>query len=505
MQASFEQALERRLAAPADYPQDRFEGRGIVICAGGQRYFTCAWVLISVLRKVHRCPLPIQIWHLGRAEMSEEMGTLLAEHGVEVVDAETVLARYPARVAGGWPLKPYAIMQSRFREVLYLDADTVPLVDPQAAFGWNEYRDTGLVLWPDVVDITAANPIWARLGLKSEERMSIDSGILVVDKAKAWNLLDLAVVMNEYCEEVYDLLYGDKDTFLISALLRNQPFGLIPHRPFQLEWDLVQRDPGGEPFVHHRTGSKWLLHQPNRALANSSLMPACEAALAQLRQRWSGIVFHPPERSSAAQAEEARLVALRTFRYQTGPDDVRDLELLPGGRIGKGAALERNWAVIEQDGRLVLQLFAGHAPWVRLAKASAGAWRGTDGAPGSEILLHEPDSNLLPSGEHERQVRSADRLLDDLLGPALYAVGFDAKRAVALEAALSLLNEIYDDVPEQVGRRIAEGRIPQPWRRGLDQLARNLTVGRARRMPQSRPSKFARVLNPAHYARPMDV
>jgi hypothetical protein len=87
----------------------------------------------------------------------------------------------------------------------------------------------------------------------------------------------------------------------------------------------------------------------------------------------------------------------------------------------------------------------------------------------------------------------------------LYAVGFDAKRAVALESALSLLNEIYDDIPEQVGRRIAEGRIPQPWRRGLDQLARNLTVARDRRMPQSRPSKFARVLNPAHYARPMDV
>jgi hypothetical protein len=112
---------------------------------------------------------------------------------------------------------------------------------------------------------------------------------------------------------------------------------------------------------------------------------------------------------------------------------------------------------------------------------------------------------LLPTGEQERQLRSADRLVDDLLGPALYAVGFDAKRAVALEAALSLLNEIYDDVPEQVGKRSAEGRIPQPWRRRLDQLARSLTVGRDRRTPRSRPSKFLRVLNPAHYARPMDV
>ncbi len=505
MQASFEQALERRLAAPADYSQDRFQGRGIVICAGGQRYFVCAWVLISVLRKVHRCALPIQIWHLDPREMSEEMSTLLSEQGVEVVDAQTVLARYPARVSGGWPLKPYAITQSRFREVLYLDADTVPLVDPQAAFTWNEYRDTGLLLWPDLVDIRATNPIWARLGLKPEERMSIDSGILLADKAKAWNLLDLAVVMNEYCDEVYDLLYGDKDTFLICALLLNQPFGLVSHRPFQLEWDLVQRDPGGEPFLHHRTGSKWLLNQPNRPMADSSLMAACEAALAQLRQRWSGIVFHPPERSSAARAEEARLIALRTFQYQTGPDDVRDLELLPGGRIGKGAALERNWAIIEQDGRLVLQLFAGHAPWVRLEQSSPGAWLGTNGAPGSEILLHEPNSTLLPRDEHERLVSSADRVIDGLLSPALFAAGFDAKRASALEAALSLINEICDDVPEQIASRIATGRIPVPWRSGLDQLARKLAIGRDRRIPQSRPTKFRRVLNPAHYARPMDV
>jgi len=505
MQASFEQAIERRLAAPAEYPQDRFAGRGIVVCAGGQRYFTCAWVLISVLRNVHRCTLPIQVWHLGQGEMSEEMSTLLAELGVEVVDAETVLVRYPARLAGGWPLKPYAITQSRFQEVLYLDADTVPLVDPQAAFAWNEYRGTGLLLWPDLVDIRAANPIWARLGLKPEERPSIDSGVLLADKAKAWNLLDLAIVMNEHCEEVYDLLYGDKDTFLISALLQNQPFGLVGHRPFQLEWDLVQRDPGGEPFLHHRTGSKWLLHQPNRAMTNSSLMAPCEAALAQLRQRWSGIVFHPPVRSSAARAEEARLIALRSFQYQAGPDDVRELELLPGGRIGKGAALERNWAVIEQDGGLVLQLFVGHAPRVRLEKSSPGAWRGTNGAPGSEILLDEPNSTLLPRGEDARLGRSADRLVDDLLDPALFAAGFDPTRASALAAALSLLNEMYDDVPEQVIERIATGRIPVPWRSGLDRLARSLTVGRDRRMLQSRPAKFARVLNPAHYARPMDV
>jgi hypothetical protein len=206
MQASLYQAIENRRASPAQYPAGRFDGRGIVICAGGERYFTCAWVLISILQRVHRTSLPIQVWHLGRTEMSEEMRLLLVERGIEVVDAEAVVAQHPARLAGGWPLKPYAIAQSRFREVLYLDADTVPLADPQSAFEWTEFRETGLLLWPDVVSIMKTNPIWARLNLQPIDQPSVDSGIILTDKARVWDILDLAVLMNEHWGEIYDAL-----------------------------------------------------------------------------------------------------------------------------------------------------------------------------------------------------------------------------------------------------------------------------------------------------------
>src|SRR5215469_1938870 len=98
MQSWLEQAITRLRSSPAGAPVDRFDERGIVICAGGTRYFTCAWVLISILRRVHRTALPIQVWHLGRREMSDEMRILLSEEGVEIVDAEMVAARYPARL-----------------------------------------------------------------------------------------------------------------------------------------------------------------------------------------------------------------------------------------------------------------------------------------------------------------------------------------------------------------------------------------------------------------------
>jgi len=295
-QKTLRQAIADRKRA--HYPAARFEGRGIVICAGGPRYFTCAWVLVWLLRQVYRTNLPIQVWHLGRSEMSEAMCLLLEAQGVEVVNAETVIARFPARVAGGWPLKPYAIAHSRFREVLYLDADAVPLVDPLAVFDWSGYREHGLLLWPDAIDLKASNPIWQAVGLPPRDCISIDAGLLAVDKQRSWDSLELAVLLNEHVEEVYRAIHGDKDTFLLAALLARQEPAMIIHRPLPCGFsDLVQRDPKGDPFVHHRTGSKWNLVGPNRALARNDLMANCEQALTELRRRWNGVVFHAPDRS----------------------------------------------------------------------------------------------------------------------------------------------------------------------------------------------------------------
>ncbi|MGO9358361.1 MAG: hypothetical protein ACLP1D_11910 [Xanthobacteraceae bacterium] len=505
MQSSLNQAIERRRSSPAAYPSERFAGRGIVICAGGERYFTCAWVLISVLRRVHRTTLPIQVWHLGHREMSEEMRLLLTAEGVEVVDAETVVARHPARLAGGWPLKPYAIAHSRFREVLYLDADTVPLVDPQAAFQWNEYRDHGLLLWPDLVNIRATSPVWAHLGLAPTEQASIDSGVLLADKARAWAILDLAVLMNEHCDEIYDLIYGDKDTFLLSAQLLNRTFGFVPHRPFQFEWDMVQRDPSGEPFLHHRTGAKWLLHHPNRPLAMPALMPDCEAALAELRSRWSGVVFHAPQRSPQARAEEARLLALRNFRFVYPSGAAHDIELLPGGRVRASKGYERHWAVIDRTGSLLFQFYGDAGPTEALERRDDGAWLGLSCEPGGVIRLEQHSGDAASRGEDaERLPRSAGDLVGALAQPAWFAIGYDAERAVALEAALSLLNDVFDDVPEQIARQAAGHAMPSRWRGFLDRLAVELAAARDRRLALVRRDETIKphVPDPAQYGRP---
>jgi Mannosyltransferase putative len=507
MQSSLDREIELRRTAPARYPESRFEGRGIVICAGGKRYFTCAWVLISILRRVHRTALPIQVWHLGRREMSDEMQLLLSEEGIEIVDAEAVVARHPARLAGGWPLKPYAIAQSRFREVLYLDADTVPLVDPQVAFDWSVYRDHGLLLWPDRVNIKATNPVWARLGLEPTEARSIDSGVLLADKARVWAILDLAVVLNEHCSELYDLIHGDKDTFLLSTRLLDRQFGLVPHPPFEFEWDMVQRDPMGEPFLHHRTGGKWLLNHPNRPLAVPSLMARCEEALADLRRRWSGDVFHAPERSPRARAEEARLIGLRKVRYENSGRPPRDIELLRGGRVGAGRVLEEHWAIIDRDGVLLLQFYGSTEPVATLEKIGEGLWHGLGCEPGCEISLKEPvdDPNSRTDAD-DRPLRSARDHILAIAQPVWFAIGHDAERAFALEAALTLLSDIFDDVPEQIASMMCHLALSSSWRSFLEELVARLAIARDRRFMLTRREKTIRqeMLPPGMYA-PADL
>jgi len=103
------QRIEGIAATNAAMPESRFSGRGIVVCAGGARIFTCAYVLISVLRKTLGCRLPIEVWHFGVGEISPAMAALLGEFDVDLIDATPLIAERKARIFDGWQLKPFAL------------------------------------------------------------------------------------------------------------------------------------------------------------------------------------------------------------------------------------------------------------------------------------------------------------------------------------------------------------------------------------------------------------
>ena len=114
------------------------------------------------------------------------------------------------------------------------------------------------------------------LGLDPRNCMSVDSGVIAIDKARCWTILDLAMLFNEHWREAYTYLHGDKDTFLLAALLTGASQPAIEYRPLAADGDLIQRNPDGDPFLQHRTGSKWKLFGPNQPLIVPELSHFCE-------------------------------------------------------------------------------------------------------------------------------------------------------------------------------------------------------------------------------------
>ena len=117
------------------------------------------------------------------------MASLLHRLDVKTVDATGELAKQPAAIQDGWQLKVYALMASAFDQVLLLDADIVPTQDPACVFEWSKFKQTGAVLWPDLVDLVAESEIWPACGLAPRTVSSIESGQILIDKTKCWSAL----------------------------------------------------------------------------------------------------------------------------------------------------------------------------------------------------------------------------------------------------------------------------------------------------------------------------
>jgi len=148
----------------------------------------------------------------------------------------------------GWAIKPYAVLASRFEEIILIDADVVFLRNPEILFEEAGYRETGTFFFKDrtlnlnqghyeglswlkswMIDplpMTKATRFW--LG-KTEHEM--DSSTVVIHKTKT--LLGLLAVckFNEYHTR-YDVVYrkvlGDKETFWMGFDMARQPYYLNP-------------------------------------------------------------------------------------------------------------------------------------------------------------------------------------------------------------------------------------------------------------------------------------
>lgn len=262
VQEAQRRAADNCVAALPPYPAGH-NGRGIVL-AGGGRYFVAAYVTARVLRHVG-CELPIELWHLSD-EIDDSMRRLLQPLGVRCVDADAVAQHRPFRFLQGhwwkgWQLKPFAVVHSSFREVLFLDADCYPARDPTFLFDWPGYRAHGSIFWPDLDSSGSLfrSDLWDVFGVAPADCVPFESGQLVVDKGRCWRELALTLHYNAQADYTYRLVWGDKDTFLLAWRRLERAYAMTGPAS---AWDthtIVQHDDGGQPLFLHRCRDKWRL------------------------------------------------------------------------------------------------------------------------------------------------------------------------------------------------------------------------------------------------------
>lgn len=470
-------ATQIRTAA-RDQPPLEGTGRGLVVVAGGARIFTNAYVLLDVLRHALGSSIPVELWYFGQAEISPAMAALVQPLDVRLVDAVPLIAATGANIQDGWQLKSFALLHSRFAEVLLLDADQVPVSDPAACFDWPQYAETGAVFWPDIVDLRKDNGIWPMLGLEPRRAVSFESGQLLVDRRRHAAGLAAAVRLNEAAEDIYQLIYGDKDTYLLAWQMLGAPYALVPHRPYVDEFMLVQRDFEGNALFQHRTNAKWQYGAEQRELFGFQHQAACLAALAELERCWSGHVFTPPDRSLDAREIEQQLIAQGPYVFEAGDEPAFSIKLEPQAEVGQGRAADRrHWWVEATGDKVRLILSGGDQQSYVLERGTDNLWRG------KRHRLPTVNVSLVPGGRGQ-SVPSPDQpgLVDDLLR-AGGAFGGHGDPQPRLADALRLLSEVVPGVrdrlqylaqtqPDQgIGERLrtlADGLGQPPMHRDVD-------------------------------------
>eukprot|EP00833_Pecoramyces_ruminatium_P017212 jgi/Orpsp1_1/1191244/evm.model.d7180000084351.1 len=110
----------------------------IVICTGEKTS------IIDFLRNIINSTLPNEVFYSGENDLSIEHRQILINDYDEVYvnDISTYFNNEIVNIEG-WAIKSFAILASRFEEVILMDADVIYLRDPAELFGEKGYKRLG--------------------------------------------------------------------------------------------------------------------------------------------------------------------------------------------------------------------------------------------------------------------------------------------------------------------------------------------------------------------------
>lgn len=222
-----------------NHPVGAFAGRGIVILAGG-KYSEIAATTLGMIRLLGS-RLPVEVWMIDPIEEKEGWCEELSSQGVACRFVSDYLSDMSA-FSHHYQLKIPAIMFSSFEEVLYLDADSLPVINPDHVFDAPAYMNTGAVLWPDYWFATESpfTPFITGQAPRKSNTVphfkTAESGQMLWNKEKHWKSLCLSAYYNYFGPTYFYTLFtqggpgwGDKDTFPTALRALKANWTMISH------------------------------------------------------------------------------------------------------------------------------------------------------------------------------------------------------------------------------------------------------------------------------------
>ncbi|KAI9838253.1 MAG: hypothetical protein M1819_005520 [Sarea resinae] len=208
--------------------------RGLVTTAGGP-YLP---VLVISLRMIRRSGsnLPMEVFLASWKEYEDHIcDVVLPSLNARCIVLSDILNAFPTALqVTHYQYKIFAIIFSSFEELLFVDADSFTIHNPDRLFTSEPFSSRGLITWPDFW-ASSASPYYYNISNQTvpplTERASSETGEILISKNKHHDTLLLATYYNYYGPtHYYPLLSqgapgeGDKETFLAAAAALGEPF-----------------------------------------------------------------------------------------------------------------------------------------------------------------------------------------------------------------------------------------------------------------------------------------
>jgi hypothetical protein len=259
--------------------------RGIAITTG-DKYFAHTAHLIRTIREIWNSNIFIEIFYIGDNDLHpDHINYFNRQPNVECRDLYKIYKEHHLNLKG-WQAKPFAMLASRAREVLLLDADAVLFMSPDSFFEHHQYIKTGGLFFYDrfIRSFIHDWKSWFKKIIPSVRRSVLsnkmstqytsylmEAGALAVDKKRNLHGVLMTCILNSppHVSEIYAMTHGEKESYWIAFEMVRASYYFVPTLAAAIgectHWFGSFKSPTGQicdnlAHFHDVTGEPWWMN-----------------------------------------------------------------------------------------------------------------------------------------------------------------------------------------------------------------------------------------------------